>query len=300
MASQLLLGHQVTRRAMGVTATITVNATDPLRLIERGFSLLNRYEFLWSRFIPQSDLSRLNNAGGEIIGVAPETVELIAHMKVAHQITAGRYNPTLLPMHREHNDLASLVDNKRCLIPDNARTWLTLDDITFHSNTSVSLPPSMTLDAGGIGKGVAADLIAEDLLEQGAQSVSINIGGDARVASAEPTHESWNFDIIDLQMHSPASSISLLNGALATSSIDARHRGGIGPSRHIFSTDNYSQRIRTCSVIAPQARWAEVWTKFVMLSQSPTSDIAHQNMAALTVDNSGEIFMSPSWKEFQL
>ena len=285
---------------MGVTTTITVHATHPFQLVERGFSLLHQLEFLWSRFIPQSDISRLNNASGVPVEVATETVNLIAHMTTAHHITDGLFNPTLLPRHRDNNDLASLVDDKKCTIPDDARVWSSLDDITINSPTSVTLPPTMTLDAGGVGKGFAADLIVDDLVSHGAQSVSVNIGGDARVTSIAPFHESWNFDIIDSHIEMPVSTISLLNGAIATSSTDARHRHGRGPEQHIFSTDHDPLHTRTCSVIAPLARWAEIWTKYVLVSDSPMTAANAHGLIALTVDNNGHISRTSSWKEFEL
>lgn len=300
MSQQLFLGHQATQRVMGVTTTITVHAPHPFQLAERGFSLLRQLEYRWSRFVPQSDISRLNNAGGAPVEVATETVDLIAHMITAHRVTDGRFNPTLLPRHRDSHDLASLVDDKRCIIPNDARAWNSLDDITINSSSSVTLPPTMTLDAGGIGKGFAADLVVDDLVSHGAQSVSVNIGGDARVTSIAPFHESWNFDIIDSHIEVPISTISLLNGAIATSSLDARYRHGRGPEQHIFSTLHESLRTRTCSVIAPLARWAEVWTKCVVIADAPMTTAADHDLIALTVDHNGNISRTNSWKEFEL
>ena len=300
MASSMILGHQATRQAMGVKATITVHATDPFTLIERGFSLLARCENLWSRFLAHSDISRLNTANGAPIEVDATTVDLVAHMKAAHNATGGRFNPTLLPLHRNVGDMHSLVDSHFTSLLSNAQTWESLDAITFVSPTHIVIPPTMTLDAGGIGKGFAADLIVDDLLDNGAVSVSVNIGGDARVASQPAFHESWHFDIVDSQITSPVSTVSLLNGAVATSSVDARYRNGTGPLVHLFSVDDRTPTLHTCSVIAPQARWAEIWTKFIMLSPSPARDISEKNLTALTVDSERTIYSSSSWKEFEL
>jgi len=296
----LLLGHQETRHVMGVTATVTVHAVDPRRLIEEAFSLLNRYEMLWSRFIPTSDLSRLNHAQGRSIVVDPSTIDLITFMKRAHTATDGLYNPTLLPRHRELHDVLSLVDDKRCDIPASAMIWNHLNDITIVSDAEVSIPDTMTLDAGGVGKGFSADLVVEHLLALGAQSVSVNLGGDARVASAPSARESWNFDVVSLGASDTVSTISLINGAIATSSIDARYRGGIGPQKHVFSVDNSESHCRMCSVIAGEARWAEVWTKYVMLASSPRAAMTQNNLTALIVDDNGVPYTTESWKEFEL
>lgn len=301
MASRLLLlGHQETRRTMGVTATVTVHSTDPRRHIEEAFLHLAHYEALWSRFIPDSDISHINNSRGSATVVDPVTVELVRFMKHAHNATDGLYNPTLLPLHREAGDLDSLVDDKKCTVSPDARIWEHLDDISLESETTVRLPATMTLDAGGIGKGYAADLVVGHLLALGAQSVSVNLGGDARVASAPSTHESWNFDVVNLDNSESLSTISLLNGAIATSSLGARYRGGIGPRKHIFSAQLNESHVHTCSVIAGEARWAEVLTKYVMLSPSPRSVMTQRNLAALILNEDKDIFSTESWKEFEL
>ena len=47
-----------------------------------------------------------------------------------------------------------------------------------------SLPAGTRFDPGGVGKGLAGDLVAAHLLELGARSVQVELGGDVRVAGA--------------------------------------------------------------------------------------------------------------------
>lgn len=49
----------------------------------------------------------------------------------------------------------------------------------------------MRIDLGGIGKGYAADLIAAELIAAGAEGVSVNLGGDLRVAGVAPGAQPW-------------------------------------------------------------------------------------------------------------
>jgi len=58
---------------------------------------LDRLESLWSRFLPDSELTRLNNAEGSPIEVDPATVGLIREMRAGFVETAGAFDPTLLP-----------------------------------------------------------------------------------------------------------------------------------------------------------------------------------------------------------
>jgi thiamine biosynthesis lipoprotein ApbE len=110
-------------------------------------------------------------------------------MKTAHLATNGLFNPTLLPLHIEADDMSSLIDDKQCTVTRSATPHQDLHDIVELSDSLVSIPKTMTLDVGGMAKGFAADLLIQELLSRGAVSASVNIGGDAVVfslATGEP------------------------------------------------------------------------------------------------------------------
>lgn len=300
MTPQMILGYQETMKVMGVTATLTVHALDAPQLVRVGQDLLSHYEHLWSRFLPHSDITRLNNADGETIDVHTETSELIATMIAAHKETGGLCNPTLLPLQHQHGDSRSLTSAAVCSIPDTAHCWESLDGIIFHSPTSLSLPKNMTLDAGGIAKGFAADRVAQSLIHLGATSVSVNVGGDVRVMNSDKSVHDWNFDVCDTQGITTWSTVSLRQGAIATSSMDARYRTSQGPSQHLFSPHGTPSKIAMCSVIASNATWAEVWTKLLFFSHDLHNDIQKRDLAALMVGTDGEVYFSDKWKEYTL
>ncbi len=49
---------------------------------------------------------------------------------------------------------------------------------------AVTLPSGVELDLGGIGKGLAADLVVDELLAAGAAGACVNVGGDLRARRA--------------------------------------------------------------------------------------------------------------------
>ena len=300
MTPQMILGYQETTQVMGVTATLTVHALDAPRLVRVGQDLLSRYEQLWSRFLPHSDITRLNNACGKTIDVDTETTDLIATMIAAHNETGGLFNPTLLPLQHQHGDSRSLTSVAVCSIPGTAHSWESLDGIMFNSPTSVSLPRDMTLDAGGIAKGFAADRVAQSLMQLGATSVSVNVGGDVRVMNSDESTHDWNFDVCDTQGITSWSTVSLRQGAIATSSMNARHRDNIGPTQHLFSRHDTVSEVATCSVITVNATWAEIWTKLLFFSNDLHNDIQKRDLAALIVDTDGNVYFSDKWKEYTL
>ena len=51
----------------------------------------------------------------------------------------------------------------------------------------MTLPPGVGFDPGGIGKGLAADLVVDLLLDGGAAGACVDLGGDGRMAGEPPT-----------------------------------------------------------------------------------------------------------------
>ena len=51
----------------------------------------------------------------------------------------------------------------------------------------MTIPIGIGFDAGGIGKGLAADLVATELIAEGVGGVCVNIGGDLRVIGESPS-----------------------------------------------------------------------------------------------------------------
>jgi len=254
-------------------------------------------ENLWSRFIPSSDICRINRADGTPVWVDARTVSLIGHMIAAHYATRGAFNPTLLPQLIQHGDSRSLIDDKPSSVPVLAHAFDDLAGIVIREDNTVTLPQHMTLDAGGIGKGFAADLVAEHLISQGAESVCVNLGGDIRVARIANTTHAWPIHIM-----SPANpdtalcTISLAEGAVATSHITARRRNDRGIDCHIASSTCESPSYIAASVIASTAAWAEAWTKSALMSDNNLSESL--GLSVLRVDASGVVTQSKTWKEF--
>src|SRR5437763_13467056 len=53
-------------------------------------------EARWSRFLPTSEVSRVNANAGRWTVVSPDTFRLIEAAVVAWRVTAGRFDPTVL------------------------------------------------------------------------------------------------------------------------------------------------------------------------------------------------------------
>ena len=130
----------------------------------------------------------------------------------------------------------------------------------------VRLPPGVRLDPGGIGKGLAADLVVRGALDRGATGALVSVGGDLRVAGVAPP-DGWEVEI-DHHFVPPAQ-LNLVDGAVATSSrLRRRWRTAAGVAHHVIDprtgrpSDGPAVAV---SVVAGAAWWAEAVATAVLV-----------------------------------
>ena len=292
---------RVERIAMGVTCVATVVGIDSIDLAVRCLDLVEEFESLWSRFIPTSDISRLNSANGQPTLVDEKKLTLLHHMIAAHQATDGAYNPTRLPLQIATGDASSLINDRRTELPADAAVFSQLSGIHIFHDGKVSLPRGMTLDAGGIGKGLAADLVLHFALEHGAQAACINLGGDMAINTGDSV--GWDVEILSpIDSEVILDTVRIAVGAVATSSLFARQRNGAGITSHLFtdSSAHDTQHTVGATVIANSAAWSEAWTKYAILSNPELAidTLTSTGLAAMLVSANGQITQTQSWKTF--
>ena len=292
---------RVERIAMGVTCVATVVGIDSIDLAVRCLDLVEEFESLWSRFIPTSDISRLNSANGQPTLVDEKTLTLLHHMIAAHQATDGAYNPTRLPLQIATGDASSLINDRRTELPADAAVFSQLSGIHIFHDGKVSLPRGMTLDAGGIGKGLAANLVLHFALEHGAQAACINLGGDMAINTGDSV--GWDVEILSpIDSEVILDTVRIAVGAVATSSLFARQRNGAGITSHLFtdSSAHDTQHTVGATVIANSAAWSEAWTKYAILSNPELAidTLTSTGLAAMLVSANGQITQTQSWKTF--
>ncbi len=214
---------------------IIVNDPGSLLGIEQAVELVERLETRWSRFLPDSDITRINDGAGAPAMVAPETITLIQTMQTAWNLTQGRYDPTTLPILVANGYEASRVNpaSTTSLRPGATHSGA-LDQILVDPiRSTVTIPPGTALDAGGIGKGLAADMVVDLLLTTGAAGALVSIGGDLTVGGSAPEAEGWR---VDIERGGPDGTTlcqtMIDSGGVATSSTRSRRWDHGGRERH--------------------------------------------------------------------
>ena len=224
----------------------------------------------------ESDISRLNHAAGSILHVDPATVVLLRAMRDGWRVTDGAFDPTLLAPLAGLGYAASWHDPAAVTsLPSGAlargdpeQMWID------HERNLVRAPAGQCLDAGGIGKGLAADLVVGQLLEAGAGGASVSIGGDVAVRGAAPQPGGWLIGIADpANDDQECGQLEMIEGGVATSgTLGRRWLGSDGEAVHhlldpaTLRPAHHARQIVAATVVAGTAAWAEVWTKAVMVN----------------------------------
>jgi thiamine biosynthesis lipoprotein len=260
----------------------------------------------WSRFLPESDVSRLKRNAGQPIVVSPDTVLLIERSLAAWRLTGGAFDPTVLAaiLHAGYDrTFEALADPRRTATPGQravvsrhrpGRLLLGCTDIEV-DGPCVTLPAGTGFDPGGIGKGLAADLVSTEALGSGAAGVCVNLGGDVRVAGAGPDGGAWTVGVEHPWTEGPVVVLGMTAGAVATSTTLRRTWQHEGADRHHlidpFTGEPSASDVTLASVVSGEAWHAEVLAKAVLLRGSRRAfDLVDDRVIqALTVDRSGVV-----------
>ncbi|MBY5163582.1 FAD:protein FMN transferase [Salsipaludibacter albus] len=196
--------------AMGSDAhVVVVDAPPGLLAVAR--DLVGRLEAHWSRFRPDSDVSRLARAEGSWVSVHADTHVLLERCRVGWELTAGRFDPTVLPalLAAGYDETFTAVAARVAAegtAPDATSTPARAGPVATSApglagleldprRRRARLPAGVALDPGAIGKGLAADLVVEWLLEHGAGGAMVNVGGDLRAAGQPPAPGGWGIEV---------------------------------------------------------------------------------------------------------
>jgi thiamine biosynthesis lipoprotein len=282
--------------AMGTRAHVIVVDGDAA-LLARAQERIAELEALWSRFIPTSEVSDLNDHAGRPRRVSPETRELVQRALDARRATGGLFDPTVLGAvlragyDRTFDEVAVAARDGHSDLTMNA------DAIEIDGNT-VRLPLGTGFDPGGIGKGLAADMVARELRDAGAAGVCINLGGDVRVSGVAPDGGAWTIAVQHPTTSAPIARLGVSDGAVATSTTLRRRWNVAGDPRHHLidtATGNPSTTHRTFATVVAGYAWAaDVLAKALVLgtNHDPFVLLRTSGAEALIVDADGHISTS--------
>jgi thiamine biosynthesis lipoprotein len=154
------------------------------------------FEARYSRFLPDSLISRINAAAGrEWVETDEELDSMFAICDWFHWMTQGIFDPSMLP-------LARLWDYHRppCTLPGAGEVARALSLLGWkkveREKGRVFLPDAgMAIDLGGVGKEYAVDRVFEMALAAGMENVMVDFGHDLRTRGEPPEGGPWRIGL---------------------------------------------------------------------------------------------------------
>jgi len=183
------------------------------------------------RFRRDSELSRLNAAGGHPVEVSALFTTTLRHALDVAMATGGLVDPTVggaLISAGYDRDFAEVRTSKGVVrtAPRPVAGW----PVVELTGRTVRVPRGVTLDLGATAKAYAADRAAARAAADTGCGVLVGLGGDIAVSGPAPD-DGWRVRVSDDHRagpDDPGQSIRIDDGGLATSSLTVRRwrRGG--------------------------------------------------------------------------
>jgi thiamine biosynthesis lipoprotein len=285
---------------------VTKDGLDAASLAEAGTVFL-RLEARLSRFLPDSELSRLNRSGGAPVPVSAETFEVLSLALEMNGRTGGLFEPAILDAleaagYDRSFELVRTLPGPAWETHGGTRsiTEISLDD----AHSTVMVPGGLRLDLGGIGKGFAVDRASVVLSR--ARDFLVDAGGDIRASGHGVDGDGW---LVAIAAPPPNPGdiawLRLYDEALATSTTAVRCWEQNGHRRnHLIdprTREPVENGVTSASVIAPSAVEAEIFAKVALiLGQEKGIDfLDRQGVAGILLLEDGGLLASTTWNQRQ-
>jgi len=203
-----------------------VNLSDTNAALSSAYDIEGKIDSLLSASKEGSDVYNFNSAAaGEKVEIDKITYDALSRCQTLYSLTGGAYNPAVYllvdlwgftPRFSSSSSASEVYDREDCEeeLPDqkyisafmsltdfSAVTLFTSGDKYYAVKPDITVKVdgteySMKIDLGGYGKGYAADLMAQNLTENGINNGYISIGESSLYMLSYPyKDESWNMNL---------------------------------------------------------------------------------------------------------
>jgi thiamine biosynthesis lipoprotein len=258
----------------------------------------------FSRFRPDSELSRLNDDPRNEVAVSPLLARLIAATRMAAGLSDGLVDATLVGEIEDagyEGDLGeplplsvalALAPERRPAQASVDAAWRRLQ-VDLQAGV-VRRPPGVRVDSGGLAKGLFADVLAAGL--RGHSSFALDCAGDIAIGGAAAAARA-------VQVESPFDGGTLhtfvvRSGGVATSGISRRswldRRGR--PAHHLLDPSTGEPAftgIVQATALAPTALEAEIRAKWALLAGPRAVAAALAHGGAIVLDDGSHRILEP-------
>lgn len=295
---------------MGTIVEITVASDDKKRAneaIDAGFREIKRLEQLMSTYIPDSNLSRINDSAGvSPVKADREVLYLIKKGIELGDLTNGAFNIAVGPLVKLWG-----IPDKREFIPSKKEIGLLLPVTDYHNiqideeKGEVFLKKKgMRIDLGGIAKGYAAERAIAILKEKGIDNAIVAVAGDVKAIGKRPDGKAWHIGVKHpREKEKLLRTVDLSDMAVSTSGDYERFfiKDGI-LYHHILDprTGEPARRSQSATVVASEGIVADALSTgvFVLGPEMGMELIERMpDVEGIIVDSTGKVFVSSGMKD---
>ena len=249
--------HVETGIALGAKVTLRLEHPDAPQLATLAMAEIRRLEQVFSLYLPDSALVRLNREG-QLSEPPFELLECLAIAGAVHAASGGRFDPTVQPLWRAEalarEAGAPLSD------PDRTAAGALIDWASVRLEPeAITLRPGMALTLNGIAQGYIADRVAALLAGHGLTRALIDTGEMVALSEGD-----WPVEL------EAGGSLALRNRALSTSAPLGMTFGGDGRTSHILdprTTRPVASPWRVVTISASSAALADALSTAACLSE---------------------------------
>jgi thiamine biosynthesis lipoprotein len=272
---------------MGTWYRVTAEGESARPAMRRCFQEARRLESVFSRFDPNSELSRINAAGGPI-QASDDFVRLLRRSRDLAAASDGAFDVTV----------GALTEVwRRGGVPDGAaltaaRAGVGGDHVTL-DGSRVALASGTRLDFDGIAKGFAVDACARLLRAAGVRSALVSLGESSVYALGAPPGTSyWELALRGIDPEEAVGTLRLRDQAASISATFGAAGPGAGRVGHIVDprTGVALAAPAVAVTLARSATDAEAWSKVALLwGRQSLARLERHGVRALYVDGAGTV-----------
>lgn len=269
--------------ALGGEVTLHASGEGVDDAISRAREIILELHDTLTRFDPKSELSRLNADPRPTVPVSPIMLRFLEAVQFAGELSGGLVDASCLDAVERSGYTHSLSGSRApggdlLTVTEFAEpagvapgTWRDLEVDALGS--TVTRPPGLRFDAGGLGKGIAADMASERLCHL--DSYAVDCLGELRFGGTAVGPRQVSVASPDPRL-APIASLNFREGAIATSGITKRSwvkRGGKA-SHHLIDPrtgEPVFSGLLQVTALAPTALEAEIRAKSALISGPETA-----------------------------
>ncbi len=285
---------------------IDIQILDPVEqdIMDGLKKLCRKYDILFSKTDENSDIFRINTAGGAPVEVSEDTLTLLKKSIYYGDLSGGLFDVTIGTVSSlwDFKTDTPSVPSKEAL--SSAVSHVNYKNIIIEGNTVRLTDPNAVLDVGAIAKGYIADRVKDYLKENGVRHAVISLGGNVLTLGTKTDGSKYNIGIqrpFD-KTGSAVTSVKIADQSVVTTGIYQRYFEIDGKKYHHVLTPSTGQpcenSLYSVSIITDSSLTADALSTICyLMGPKKGMKLVNQldNVDAIFITNDGKLHYSDNF-----